>query len=302
MKITNRHDLPEAVVRAIIKLQQPPSQNPREYRVTELVNSVRQVILYRRHWHEMEKDASELLHTLSGQSFHFVMQAARVENALTEEEMHFDYNGFRIWGHPDHYKDGLLEDYKDTKVWAVRINGGQKFEWEFQLNLYARALRELGFPVHRMRIIAKLKDWNAIQAEKLRDYPRIPMMKINFRIWSDEEVNSAIGSRLKELSLAEIFSTPDGVLPECTAEEMWESPTTFVVKKKGNKRAQNGTAKIEKIEEAMAWIDSLPEAERKNYVIEERPGERKRCAKYCDASRWCNQYHEYLKEKSHDAA
>jgi len=35
-----------------------------------------------------------------------------------------------------------------------------------------------------------------------------------------------------------------------------------------------------------------------NYDIEVRPGERTRCANFCQVSTWCNQYQQYVKEQS----
>ena len=46
----------------------------------------------------------------------------------------------------------------------------------------------------------------------------------------------------------------DGDLPECTPEQMWEKPTTYAVKKVGNKRATNV---FNTKEEALNRLDNI---------------------------------------------
>ena len=78
---------------------------------------------------------------------------------------------------------------------------------------------------------------------------------------------------------------PDDELPECTAEERWERPIKYAVKKEGRKSA-------------LRVLDSLKDAE--NYMaekklfakhfVETRQGESVRCESYCAVQPFCNQY------------
>jgi hypothetical protein len=72
---------------------------------------------------------------------------------------------------------------------------------------------------------------------------------------------------------------------------MWEKPTTYAVKKVGNKRATNV---FNTKEEADVKMEDLG----KGYEVEIRKGERTRCESYCLVNNWCNQYQTYLKEQA----
>jgi hypothetical protein len=69
---------------------------------------------------------------------------------------------------------------------------------------------------------------------------------------------------------------------------MWEKPTTFAVKKEGVKKARRV---LKSKSEAKRWIAQNNE---KGLYIEERPGERSMCLRYCDARTICprNVYNE----------
>jgi 2-iminoacetate synthase ThiH len=75
----------------------------------------------------------------------------------------------------------------------------------------------------------------------------------------------------------------DDDIPPCSAEERWEKPTKYAVKKNGNKKAYK-------------LLETLEEAERiagnmgKEYSIETRLGESTRCSEYCSCCDFCNFY------------
>jgi hypothetical protein len=67
---------------------------------------------------------------------------------------------------------------------------------------------------------------------------------------------------------------------------MWEKPTMWAVRKIGNKRA---TTVCLTEDQADAKIEELG----KGYEIEVRPGERTRCANFCQVRDFCEQWKEY---------
>jgi hypothetical protein len=71
---------------------------------------------------------------------------------------------------------------------------------------------------------------------------------------------------------------------------MWEKPTVWAVRKIGGKRAHSTYDTPEK---ALSAVTELGD----EYDIEVRPGERTRCANFCQVSTWCNQYQTYKKEQ-----
>jgi hypothetical protein len=80
-------------------------------------------------------------------------------------------------------------------------------------------------------------------------------------------------------------------LPLCTEEEMWEKKTTYAVMKNGGKRAKKV---FDVKEDAIEFLSQQKDV----HYVETREGERTRCAKFCQVSEYCNQYQQYLREKS----
>jgi hypothetical protein len=67
---------------------------------------------------------------------------------------------------------------------------------------------------------------------------------------------------------------------------MWERPTVFAVRKKGNVRAKS-------LHETEAEANAAAEKLGKDYEVEVRPGERVRCAGFCPVSAYCQQWRDF---------
>jgi len=72
---------------------------------------------------------------------------------------------------------------------------------------------------------------------------------------------------------------------------MWEKKTTYAIMKDGGVRAKSVHASKEEAEKSWAEIKDYTK-----YKIVERPGERTRCANYCQVSQYCNQYRQFLNQ------
>jgi hypothetical protein len=91
-------------------------------------------------------------------------------------------------------------------------------------------------------------------------------------------------------SACEFAMETDGDLPDCTPSEMWEKPTTWAIKKKGNIKAKKVYDQEDYAIEALKELSG-------EYEIEVRQGERTRCANFCPVSQYCQQYRDYLNLK-----
>jgi hypothetical protein len=110
------------------------------------------------------------------------------------------------------------------------------------------------------------------------------------KLWTMEEREAYVAKRISLHSACEFAIETDGDLPNCTPEEMWEKPTVWAVKKKGNIRAKA-------LYESEALATTALEQYGKDYEIEVREGERTRCANFCPVSQYCQQYRDYLSTK-----
>jgi len=197
-----------------------------------------------------------------------------------------EVGGILITTKPDHYDADIFEDsdYKSTSAYAFLL--GDKIEWEQQLNVGAHFLRHHGHRVEKLTIHAMLYDWNRNQAKRDPDYIQSPFHSVDVPLWPEGEAEHFIRGRLTVLEMAEQAHKDGQPLPTCTPEERWENPTKYAVMKTGRKKALR---LLDSKEAAVKYME-----ENGGTHVDVRPGEAKRCALYCDAHPWCNQF---LKDK-----
>jgi hypothetical protein len=289
MRTTNKFNLPQTFVNI---LQRPTyTKGGANISATELINSPRIVQLKRLHYSDLEQDVSEQIWSIFGTAIHAVLEHGKDRNHLVEERLHAVLDGWSISGAIDLQvieDDGIIvSDYKTTGAWSVM---NEKAEWEQQLNIYAWLVETVKQkPVKGLSIVAIIRDWSRRESETRDGYPEAPVKEIPITIWSYEERTEFIKARIREHSSALFAAETQTELPECTPEQTWEKQTSYAIKKIGNKRA---TAVVDTQEDADAKLAELG----KGYAIEVRPGERTRCASYCQVSQFCSQYSSYLKE------
>jgi len=81
MKITNRKNLNEALLRAVQKNWYSGEGESRDYSVTGLLNPVRVFHLMKRHFDELEEDVSDRIWMLMGSAMHSVLERANEHDA-----------------------------------------------------------------------------------------------------------------------------------------------------------------------------------------------------------------------------
>ena len=287
MKLTNKFGLPQTFVNVI---QRPTyTKGKANISVTELLNSPRIVQLKRKHWDEIETDASEMVWALFGSAVHNILEHGKDDHHIVEERIFAEHEGWKLSGAIDLQEveeDGIIiSDYKVTGAWSVM---NEKQDWHNQLNIYAWLVEKVKQqPVKKLQIIAIVRDWSARDTAK-EGYPSSPIATIDIPLWPMDQREEYINQRIHLHSAAYFDSETDGEIAQCTPDEMWEKPEKFAVKKEGGVRAKS-------------LHDSRDEAEialpPKGYFIEHRPGSRTRCESYCQVSAFCSQYQTYLKEK-----
>ena len=273
MILTNEHNVPEALYNTIKKNIYKPTN---EYtRVTELISPPLIKALTIKHWDEITVDASEFLWSVLGQAVHFILEGGTPESALGEERLEWEHPKFgMLTGKSDVYHDGEIQDWKVTSVFSFQL--GLKKEWEAQLNVYKFLWEQNHFPVDRLTINAILRDQMRSKAKFDLTYPQIPFLSMSITTWKEEELYDYIMERFTIHSLTPI---------ECTPYEKWEKPTTYAVKKKGNKKA---TRVLKTEQEAKTYIDNIKDEKIQALMeIEVRKGECTKCEGYCTPRKFC---------------
>ncbi len=273
MKITNKYNLPDAIVRAVTNDPYLDSYNGRKADIsaTRLIAPARLVALQKKHADEIEEDVSDRIWSLLGTAVHHVIERATSDSDRTEERMFEEIGGWTIAGQFDLLSDGTLYDYKVTSVWSVL--DGAKDDWVNQLNI----LDYLVGGVDKLAIIAILKDWSWRRVKG--NYPKEQVVEIPIPQWSREEQKAYILERIRKHQIAQDILSLGGEPAICI--DRWQRPDVYAVMKEGRKSAVK-LCDTEK--DAQSRVDNLSN---KHYV-QFRKGEAVRCdSRYCNVSKFC---------------
>ena len=286
MKLTNKFNLPQTFVNVLHRNNY--TKGKAHVSATELISPPRLVQLRKTHWESIEEDVADKVWAIFGTAIHAVLELGKDENHVIEQRLHANVDGWDISGAIDLQRmepDGVVVcDYKTTGAWAVM---NEKKDWEQQLNIYAWLVEKVKkTPVKSVEIIAIIRDWSRRDAQIKEGYPEAPIKVIDVPLWSFEDRENFIKERIRLHSNAYFATETSTDLPFCTPDEMWEKQSVFAVRKIGNKRAK---AICNSLEEAKTMADELG----KDYEVEVRPGERTRCANFCQVRDFCNQWKDY---------
>ena len=288
MKLTNKHNLPQMLVRAI---EGNKYEKVGDVSVTELLQPRQLRHLVKKHSEEggpeLEVDAIDQIWSVLGSSVHAMLERANLDNeaVILERLLTADVNRWKLSGHTDVYDEDTasIYDYKVTSAWSVK--DGPKPEWEEQLNCYAYLWEYDGFTVDHLQIVAILRDWSKLEAIRNRDYPKAQVKVIPIRPWTPIERETFVLNRVAALQ----EDDAGGKVPECTPEEKWQKQDSWAVMKPGAKRATKVT--YDEVSATM-YAAKIPGAR-----VEYRPGKAVRCESYCQASQICPQFAKESKQR-----
>lgn len=283
MKLTNNHNLPEAIVAAI--MNDSYTKGDADISVTELLSPPQLRALKIKHYEELEEDVSDRIWSLLGQSTHTIIERASLAlpNVLTEATVNSAYRGWKLKGQIDNVvlSGCQLYDFKVTSAWKVK-SGVVPIEWEQQTNIYRRLLKkEKGLQIGNINVIAILRDWSRNEAARSPDYPQTQVKDFSVRVWEDDETDDFIERQIARHQAS--------VFEPCSDEERWTKPEKWAVMKRGNVRA-------------VRLFDNPLDAEHlaktaSNLYVEHRPGEAVRCQSWCPVSRFCQQWQDDPRNK-----
>jgi len=281
MRYTNKFNLPPEIVAALTKDRYVADEEDwvTDFSVTTLISPVQQVILRLRYPGCNTEDVSDRIWMLFGHIAHSLLEEHASENSIVEKRFYKTILGKTISGMTDHYKDGIISDYKTTKAW--KIVKGNFSDWEAQLNCYATLVEDYGFEINKLRIIGIIRDWSKGEAYK-KGYPECAMPIIPILKWSRPVREKFMEDRVSRL--IENENVPDELLPPCSAEERWMNFKDWYVLKEGNKVGRC----FETEAAARAFAKGI------DCVISQRFTQPRRCLEYCNVSSVC---HQWAKEK-----
>lgn len=285
MEITNNYNLPEPLYRAICN----DKYRHRGFISTTAIIDAPQIrCLKFKHKDELKEDAINMVWALFGSANHHIIElgAEGCDDYISELKLECESLGKILSGTSDLYdkKTKTVYDYKVTSVWSIVFNQDH-WQWEAQLNIYAYMMRQLGYEVENIKIIAILKDWKQSEVERnysTGTYPPKQIEEVDIKVYSDKAMRKYIDKRMQMHLDAEA-----GDIPECNEKERWARPSTYAVKDPKKKRALKV---CDNEKDAEDHKDALIEKGRTDILVEVRKGINARCEGFCSVAPFCEQF------------
>ena len=284
MKTTNKMNMPAAFVNYVSNVRHNAQGT---LSATTLLKGDKEIVLYDRHFDELEQDAADLVWATFGTAFHSIMEKQE-DDAFKEEAFEVQVDDWKVTGRVDRYdlEHEILEDWKTASVWKV-IYGDFK-DWKAQGLTYAWLMKQNGLNVKKCRFVAILKDHSKTEAKRKPDYPQRPVFIYEFDVTDADLEATEARIRAKIKSVTEAYNKSDDDIEPCTEEERWATATKYAVMKDGRKTALKV---CDSMTDAQTYMESVGGSR-----IDIRPGESKKCSDYCPCAEFCNFYHENVKK------
>jgi hypothetical protein len=291
MVITNNAGYPEALVKAVENDSYSKGEGVNRS-VTGLLAPPRQAALKEIHGHEIVEDVSDRTYALYGQLVHLLLERAgeQSRNAINEQRLYTEVNGWKISGQTDtltlteDQRSWIISDFKFVTSYRFKRSYSGELvipeDYEQQLNMYAYLLRENGFKVDGLKIVAIYRDWSKLEAKRDKNYPQLGAETHEVPLWSEERAKGFMEERVR------LHQDAENDLPECTDDERWA---------KRDKFALMPTAKSVRARKLFdSRVDATTWAAANNmkpgFVVDHRKGANVRCENYCPVSEWCEQF------------
>ena len=188
-----------------------------------------------------------------------------------------------ISGKLDMAVDGRLKDAKSTSVFSF-IKGNKDENYRLQLSFY-RWLHSDKITQDEGDIQFVFTDWQKSMVNTIPGYPPIRIVNHTVSLYSEEETETIIASKLEDLVRYQDAS--QDALPRCTDEELWRSEPVYKYYSDPTKTDGRATKNFDNLMVANNHL-----TEKGKGIIKTVPGQVKACP-YCRAFEICEQRKEY---------
>ncbi len=218
---TNKYSLPEAFVRAVVN--DPYNRGESDFSATGLAEPPRASAIKAIYADELTVDVSSRVASIIGQGAHSIAErAARPEIDICEHrffaEFKVDAGLYIVSAQIDLYEGDskILYDWKTTKAYAFskKAGGGNKPEWQQQMNVGAEIMRRNGHEVKALGVIAMLKDFKDAEAGQ-NGMPESEVVSVEIPLWPREKTVKYIEGRIR------LHAQARENLPLCSSTDNW---------------------------------------------------------------------------------
>lgn len=304
MNFTNRFNLSNEFVHWLKNDEYDYNPDPSVISATTIMKPIRMVVLEERWKDAITVDVSDLIASRYGTAIHDSWEKCDIPNTIQEVRYYRQVDeNFTLSGKVDLvlYTDRDIQtiaDIKSTSVWNYLLNKRDE-DYIAQLSMYKWLMADGSYQDKDGIQTANIKttehaeikyiftDWSKQESIRNPKYPQTRVIEKSIKLDSLQETEDKVKARCEEITKARELN--DNMLPKCTQEELWQTDTTYAVKKRGSKRA----TKVHKTyAEAIRHQRSY---KTNDYFVETRAGKVKRC-NYCNVREFCNQYKELLSQ------
>ena len=296
MKYTNKHNLPEPIVRGILDHEYAGKNEVKFASVTDLLKPPHQLNLIKKYWQCLEEDVSDKIWQSVGNGFHLLFEKynEHADETLTEERLSIDIDGHKITGGIDIYYKDLDQkyvgaDFKTTSTWKYRNNDFKDFD--LQVKCYAYMLQKMGYTVDKLQAWVLFRDWMASNVDKSANYPPSQLYIRDIKRLNEWDLVEWIKDRIEKIEKAK-----DDYITDCEPDDRWQTDDIYAVMKGSNKRSLKNHIDIEEAEKHVYWLKM--DDPKNAYTIQHRPAIRKRCEGYCLVNKYCESYKAYMANKA----
>ena len=274
MKWTNRHNLPDRVIRVLKGRYKEHRPELNRLSITDLIDDPLPRILFINHWDDIIRDYSDLITMVQGISLHSRYEDCAGLDEDVEHKFEDVVEGVIVVGKADSYFDSTLLELKQTGVYGPKYRIDK---WTKQMNCYAQQRRSRGYEVSELGVDVWYRDWKQGNVY-WRDYPPIPYEYIRLDLWSFEKQESYIRSQVQKHLAHPVFDKPEQYEKPCSDKQRgirWEAY-------KGKNKTPT---KVGTYDEVNQWLSDQPA---KNWCLfDTRKSEPVFCLRYCKSRSIC---------------
>ena len=276
MEFTNNKGYPDWIAKGLSYSTYNRDNIRFDISATKLIDSPQIAQFWREHGKDVVEDVSDRIWSAWGTATHAVFEEANTANpdVLMEKRFLSEYQGKVVSAQIDCYEvsSKTLSDIKTSG--SFKVVKGDYEQWENQLNVGAQLMRDNGYEVDKLQIVALIKDWSAYKAGKEKDYPQDAVTVIDIPLWTEETAKGNINQR-------EALHFDDGP-KRCSDADRWIRKGRVAVMKKGRKSALRLVDSVEEARDYIKWAKL--EGDEKISIVE-REAQYVRCDNYCPFSK-----------------
>ncbi|UYF10889.1 hypothetical protein 12VC501_gene0091 [Vibrio phage 12VC501] len=191
-----------------------------------------------------------------------------------------ELDGYTISGKFDFVAEGGLTDFKSTGTWKYKDLEKADKDYRTQGSIY-KVIHKDKITQDHMTIVFWFTDWSKNRSLSDPNYPKAPIVPHKVKLLNEAETINFMRAFIAEIEKHK--DTPEHLLPDCTAEQLWQDEPTYKYYKNPEKRARS-----------TANFDTFAEAQKRFIedgavgVVVTVPGKAKACL-YCKAFDACTQ-------------